>query len=208
MRIYINTKNKLNDEELMQLIEFYKSTSVTICVPDESYINLNKNLYLQNYKYKTTPKKIKGYLLGHSDYNESNKVINYKIQKINKEKSKILVCLGENKKSIFSKMQLKKQIKTIFNNINNYKNITIVYEPVWAIGGDKDIDVDYIIKNAIYINKIMNSIGANNIDMLYGGSVNYKIIKILLKTEIFNGFLISSYLLETKNYCQISDLIN
>ena len=79
-------------------------------------------------------------IIGHSESRiegETDNLLNKKIQSAIKENLNIIFCIGETlnqkKKKQTSKI-LKNQLFNGLRNIKNFKNISIAYEPVWAIG--------------------------------------------------------------------------
>ena len=88
--------------------------------------------------------KIKYCLVGHSErrhiLNENDLLLSDKVSRLHENNIKVMYCIGETLeeyKSKKTKTILKKQIKSLFNNLNKskkYNKVIIAYEPVWAIG--------------------------------------------------------------------------
>ena len=83
-------------------------------------------------------------LIGHSErrthYNEHNSILKKKINNAFINNLKIIFCVGENLddyKNGKTKSVLNYQLSNVFNKNNNFKNLIIAYEPVWAIGTNR-----------------------------------------------------------------------
>ena len=119
-------------------------------------------------------------IIGHSErrefQNETDEVISEKLKRLLETDIIPVVCIGETLKDFekdLTKKVLKNQIDVIFNSLESDKNITIAYEPVWAIGSGKPAvptDVNEIHK---FIKDTVQSCAKiTDINVLYGGSVN------------------------------------
>lgn len=129
-------------------------------------------------------------LIGHSEIrkqNETDEIINQKIQIALKNNLTPILCVGENLEAYNQKQTkiiITKQIKDALKNIN--KEIIISYEPVWAIGTNKTPTSEEIEDIINYIKNLFTY----NIKVLYGGSVSEKNIETLNKINNVDGFLI------------------
>ena len=135
-------------------------------------------------------------IIGHSETRtiNNNKNINLKIQSALNEKLNVILCIGEKlieKKNNKTKSVLKKQLLEGLQNINNLNNIIIAYEPVWSIGSGIIPTQNDLTKNVKFIKDTLK-ISKNNTKskILYGGSVNPKNIKNLMRINNIDGFLI------------------
>lgn len=153
---------------------------------------------------------IKYCIVGHSEcktiFKETNIDINNKIKSLLKQKIKPIICVGENKRKLketSSNFRIKNEI---FGQLNEYlkgipieeaHNLMIAYEPVWAISQNTPTylpnpqDTKNIIHNIrFWLSTRFNGMIAQNIPILYGGSVNHKNMAQYL--EISNGILVGS----------------
>ncbi|HPS28409.1 MAG TPA: triose-phosphate isomerase, partial [Candidatus Paceibacterota bacterium] len=71
-----------------------------------------------------------------------------------------------------------------------YNNVAVAYEPLWAIGSKIDIDLNYVEKQISSLRNYLKSKTQDQLDILYGGSVNKINIKALLDLSVLSGVLI------------------
>ena len=129
-------------------------------------------------------------IVGHSErriyFKENNELINDKLKAILKHNIKPILCIGEtmeerllHKTFIVLKKQLNEALKDIESDM--LTDIVIAYEPVWAIGSGKTPTSQEIAEVINYIKDLIKKeYKIDNIIVLYGGSVNLKILKLLL----------------------------
>ena len=128
--------------------------------------------------------KIKYCLVGHSErrhiLNENDLLLSDKVSRLHENNIKVIYCIGETLeeyKSKKTKTILKKQIKSLFNNLNKskkYNKVIIAYEPVWAIGTGLIPSAKELSDTFRYIQNTVTSFSQSNksIKLLYGGSVS------------------------------------
>lgn len=155
-------------------------------------------------------------LLGHSErrnlYKENNSLINNKIKKALKLGLKIVLCIGESlaergqdKIDVVLQTQLSEGLKDVY--ANEMSNIIIAYEPVWAIGTGKVPTIDKIgkamdsIRNII--KKLYNKQIADDIIVLYGGSVSENNSKEIAQIKGVDGALVGGAALDAKRFARI-----
>jgi triosephosphate isomerase len=147
-------------------------------------------------------------ILGHSErrkyLNETNEMINKKINAIINTKLKPILCIGETEEERNDKKTfevLAKQLEKSFNHLPNkfLRNLIIAYEPVWAIGTGRACGVREARIVNLFIKKALNK----NIPILYGGSVNSKNALEYLKEENFQGLLVGGASLDASDFIKI-----
>ena len=136
-------------------------------------------------------------IIGHSEnrvLGDSNHIINLKIKSAIKKKLKVIFCIGETlkeKRNNKTNLILNSQIINGLKNIKNNNNIIIAYEPVWSIGTGVIPTQHELIKNIVFIKKLLKKrFKSMNSEVLYGGSVNPKNINELRHINQIDGFLI------------------
>lgn len=151
-------------------------------------------------------------ILGHSErrelHTETEEVIKYKILEASNHNIHPVLCIGEPKEIYAAKKTedfLYSQLQGSLNNLNNI-NLSIAYEPIWAIGtGDvaKPSDINKI-------HSIIKEICSREFDVkleniIYGGSVNDQNSKEIFEQEHVNGALIGGASLDGHSFGRIAN---
>jgi len=156
-------------------------------------------------------------IIGHSErrnlFAEKDEYINQKIKTAFKMNLKPIFCIGEtlNERNLEKTFEiLRKQIKEGLNNIlsDDIKRIVFAYEPVWAIGTGKTATAQQAEEAHRYIRKVIIDLfgkdaGANNIRIIYGGSVNQENIAGLMDQPDINGALVGGASLNFESFAKI-----
>ena len=149
-------------------------------------------------------------IIGHSENRndgETDFIINKKIKSALKENLKVIFCIGEKlseKKKNKTFKVLSHQLNIGLKGIKNFKNIIFAYEPIWSIGTGIIPKNSELSKNINNIRKILTRFKiSRNAKILYGGSVNQKNVKQIVKIKEINGFLIGGASLSVKKFVDI-----
>ncbi len=149
-------------------------------------------------------------IIGHSESRiegETDNLLNKKIQSAIKENLNIIFCIGETlnqKKKKQTSRILKNQLFNGLRNIKNFKNISIAYEPVWAIGTGIVPKKSELERNMKLIKTYLKKLKRNNsIKVLYGGSVKPDNASELSKIKEIEGFLIGGASQNSKKFIDI-----
>jgi triosephosphate isomerase len=142
-------------------------------------------------------------IIGHSErreiFNETDEVINKKLKAAFTHELKPILCIGESLKTReegkakeFTLSQIRLDLKDI--SFNDAKNLTIAYEPIWAIGTGKNAtpqDAQEMCSSIREeIAKLYNDEIARNIIVQYGGSVKPSNIKEIMLMPDIDGALV------------------
>ena len=151
-------------------------------------------------------------ILGHSErrelHTETEEVIKSKILEASNHNIHPVLCIGEPKEIYAAKKTedfLYSQLQGSLNDLNNI-NLSIAYEPIWAIGtGDvaKPTDINKI-------HSIIKEICSREFDVkleniIYGGSVNDQNSKEIFEQEHVNGALIGGASLDGHSFGRIAN---
>ena len=148
-------------------------------------------------------------IIGHSErrqiFGETNEMLNKKLKAALASGLKVIFCIGEtlDEKSKY-KSVLKKEIVEGFDEITDFSNIVIAYEPVWAIGTGKVATTADISKVHSYIKSLVKEVFDVKIPVLYGGSVKPSNSKEILALEEVDGVLIGGASLKPEDYASIA----
>jgi|TARA_B100001105_G_scaffold59373_1_gene45655 triosephosphate isomerase len=140
-------------------------------------------------------------IVGHSErrliYNDTNSIIQNKLQTVFNHDVNAILCIGETneeKDNNQTHSVIDKQLNILPKDLKN--NLTIAYEPVWSIGSGNLPSNEYIEEVLSYIKNKLKSLYSDEIAekviLLYGGSVDENSVNRLLGVKLINGFLIGS----------------
>ena len=151
-------------------------------------------------------------ILGHSErrelHTETEEVIKSKILEASNHNIYPVLCIGEPKEIYAAKKTedfLYSQLQGSLNDLNNI-NLSIAYEPIWAIGTGDVAKPSEINK----IHSIINEICSREFDVkleniIYGGSVNDQNSKEIFEQEHVNGALIGGASLDGHSFGRIAN---
>jgi len=154
-------------------------------------------------------------ILGHSErrqiLGETDFEVRRKVSASLEAGLKVLVCVGETllqRNKGMAPNVLRRQVESALQDVNNeiVKNIVIAYEPVWAIGtGNNASMLEIEVAHDEIRDKLIGLFGkdADNIRIIYGGSVNPDNIQSVLSTKNVNGTLVGGASLDADAFIQL-----
>ena len=156
-------------------------------------------------------------ILGHSErrqyFGETDDLISRKLRSVLDHALKPIVCIGETlteREIGQTESVLLTQILGSLSTIeaSDAANITIAYEPVWAIGTGKTATPDIAQQAHAFIREeLRKKFGslAEDIRILYGGSIKPENAKGLLQEPDIDGGLVGGASLDAKSFLAILD---
>ncbi|MGC8677827.1 MAG: triose-phosphate isomerase [Hydrogenobaculum sp.] len=152
-------------------------------------------------------------LIGHSErrhiFKESDELIRKKVISALEEGLKVMLCVGETLEERESQLTFKvieSQLKLALAGLEDeFYNIEIAYEPVWAIGTGKSANPEDASKIHGFIKDILKNMANKDTDVrvLYGGSVNPQNAKEFLKAPNVDGLLVGGASLDPNTFLEI-----
>ena len=155
-------------------------------------------------------------IIGHSErrqyFAETDETVNKKIKSALKHELNPILCVGETMKQRELGLEeeiIKQQIIEALEGITEEQaeKIVIAYEPIWAIGTGKVATKDDANNMIKLIRKEIESLYdkevANNVSILYGGSVNKNNSKELFETSDIDGALVGGASLKVDEFNEI-----
>ena len=153
-------------------------------------------------------------IIGHSEsrryLKETDEIVNLKIKEALKYELKIIFCVGETaeERDAGKKNEvLGRQLKTGLADTDNSENISVAYEPIWAIGtgkaatGTQANETIGLIRHQI--SKSYSKAVAQDLRILYGGSVTAaNATEFMQQTEI-DGALVGGASLKAAEFLSI-----
>lgn len=155
-------------------------------------------------------------ILGHSErrqyFKETNEYINQKVHKALKTNLIPIICVGETleeRESGVTEKIVSNQVKGVLHELTSedLKKIVIAYEPVWAIGTGKNAtpqqanDVHKLIRKLV--GQMFSWAIAEQLTILYGGSVNPANSFDLLSESDIDGALVGGACLKVDSFVAI-----
>ena len=155
-------------------------------------------------------------IIGHSErrayFLETDETVNKKIKAAFANELKPILCVGETLKQ--KELGLAEEVVTQQTELaldglskEQVENVIIAYEPIWAIGTGKVATKEDANERVMQIrNKIASIYGeevAQNVTILYGGSVNSQNAKELFTTSDIDGALVGGASLKLDEFYNI-----
>ena len=157
-------------------------------------------------------------ILGHSErrqyYNETAEILREKVLLALKNNLKVIFCIGETLEERESNKQnevVKAELEgSVFNlTKDEFANIVIAYEPIWAIGTGKTATAEQAEEIHAYIRSLVaehyDSETADNTSILYGGSCKASNAPELFGKPDIDGGLIGGASLKAADFKGIID---
>lgn len=151
-------------------------------------------------------------IAGHSErrqyFNETDETVNRKIKAAKKAGLKIIFCIGESleeRETGKTYDVLQREIKNGLYEIDT-ENIVIAYEPIWAIGTGKTATPAQVQEAHDYIREKLKAIYSNKADeicIIYGGSVTPENIDSLMACRDVDGVLVGGASLKVESFVRI-----
>ena len=151
-------------------------------------------------------------IVGHSErrnyFGETDEIVNKKVKAAVGAGLKVILCVGEHAgedKSAVLEKQITEGLKGITRD--QAKNMVIAYEPVWAIGTGNNCSVDVAMGSILFVRKIISQLYrrelADNMRILYGGSVKSENSGAYIKEGGANGLLVGGASLNAGEFVKI-----
>jgi len=159
---------------------------------------------------------VKIVILGHSErreyFGETDVILAEKVNAALENKIEIIFCFGE----VLEDRKANNHFKVVESQIKNglfhlaasaWNSIILAYEPVWAIGTGETASPEQAQEMHAFIRKIVadkyNQEVANNVSILYGGSVKPSNAKEIFSKEDVDGGLIGGAALNADDFIEL-----
>ena len=159
---------------------------------------------------------IKTVIIGHSErreyFNETDELLTEKLNAIIENDLEVIFCFGEKlqeRKTDNHLLEVGNQLRnTLFNlKAEDFKNIILAYEPVWAIGTGETASPEQAQEMHAFVRNIIDkrfgSEVAENVSILYGGSVKPANAKEIFSKPDVDGGLIGGASLKAEDFAAI-----
>jgi triosephosphate isomerase len=153
-------------------------------------------------------------ILGHSErrwyFKETDDMVNKKVKAALVNKLKPILCVGERlEENEAGKTEevVNRQVTTALNDIEAVRDLVIAYEPVWAIGTGKAASGKQAAATIQFIRdvvaKLWNKSIAQDLRILYGGSVTGANIAEFISHPEIDGALVGGASLKAAEFVSI-----
>lgn len=155
-------------------------------------------------------------IIGHSErrayYNETDETVNLKVKSALAHGLKPILCCGESleqRETNQTNDVLKTQITAALAGVPSEElaNVIIAYEPIWAIGTGKVASASMADEACGYIRGLVKelycAVCAEEIRILYGGSVSTKTVSELMAQPNIDGGLVGGASLNPESFIEL-----
>lgn len=152
-------------------------------------------------------------IVGHSerraDHGETDEIVKNKAIALNRAGVTPIICIGETREEReggTTLAVLEKQLNGSVPNFFSGETFVVAYEPVWAIGTGLVPGISDIAEAHAHIRKVLTDMGVTNADevrLLYGGSVKPGNASEILAVANVNGALVGGASLKAEDFLGI-----
>lgn len=158
-------------------------------------------------------------VIGHSErrqiFNESNEFINLKVKKSIDKGLVPVLCCGETLEQrengqTFDVVLEQVKLGLTGVSLNNFAELIVAYEPVWAIGTGKTASPEQAQEVHAEIRKqLIDQFGelGQDLSILYGGSVKPENVESLISKKDINGGLVGGASLKAESFNKLCSAI-
>ncbi len=151
-------------------------------------------------------------IIGHSErrqhFKESDEIVNKKIKAARKHNLDVIFCIGEaleEREAGKTFDVLKREVEEGLKDVPS-DSIVVAYEPIWAIGTGKTATTEQAQEAHKYIRERLSTLyggAAQDIRILYGGSVTPENIDSLMDCADLDGALVGGAGLKAGSFARI-----
>ena len=152
-------------------------------------------------------------ILGHSErrayFHETDALLASKVDTALKHEMRIIFCFGEELKdrqndNHFNVVEYQLRDGLFHISKENWKNIVLAYEPVWAIGTGETASPEQAQEMHLFVRNLVDKVYGNeiaeNVSILYGGSVKPDNAKEIFSKPDVDGGLIGGAALNADDF--------
>lgn len=157
-------------------------------------------------------------IIGHSErrsyFNETDETVNLKVKAALANGLKPILCIGETleeREANDTNEVLSRQLSGALKDVSSeaLKNVIIAYEPVWAIGTGRVASTAVAEEATKYIRQLVKelycAVCADEIRILYGGSVTTATVTELMSQPDIDGCLVGGASLDSNSFVELCE---
>jgi len=151
-------------------------------------------------------------IIGHSErrqyFSEEDAIVNRKVKAAKKAGLGVIFCAGESLEEREAGKTfdvIKREVELGLAEVDP-GNLVVAYEPIWAIGTGRTATTEQAQEIHAYIRKILGNLYGNkaeDIRILYGGSVTPDNVDSLMACKDVNGALVGGASLKPESFAKI-----
>lgn len=148
-------------------------------------------------------------IVGHSErrryFTETNDLVSRKVAAAIDAGLSPIVCVGEKERSNNSVHEVVKELEESLADVKEeeFKEIIVAYEPVWAVGADIAADPDYCARVIIKLREIVDAMTP----VIYGGDVNTSNVYNFIKRPEIDGVMVGRASLKVTDFVKICRIV-
>jgi len=219
--------------EMLDKLDRIKGVEKVLCPPFVSLVAINmmlhsssiklggQNMYFETkgaYTGEISPVMLSELcefvILGHSErrgyFGETDEIVNKKVKTALANELKPILCVGERlaeNETGKTEEVINRQVTAALNGIEPVRDLVIAYEPVWAIGTGKAASSEQaaatIQSTRDVVAKLWNKSIAQDLRILYGGSVTSANIAEFISHPEIDGALVGGASLKAEEFVSI-----
>ena len=219
--------------EMIEKIDSIEGVEKVLCPPFISLVAINmmlqnssvkmgaQNMHFENegaYTGEISPLMLgelcEFVILGHSErrwyFGETDEIVNKKVKAALTNKLKPILCVGERlaeNEAGKTEEVVTRQVTAALSGIEPVYNLVIAYEPVWAIGTGKAASSEQAAATIQFIREVLvklwNKSIAQDLRILYGGSVTGANIAEFISHPEIDGALVGGASLKVEEFASI-----
>lgn len=181
----------------------------TITLGAQNISFLSEGEYTGEISAKMVRDVAKHVIVGHSErrkfFAETVNIVSRKVAAAIDAGLSPIVCVGEKERSDDSVSEVMKELEESLADIKKeeYKNIIVAYEPVWAVGAKDPADPDYCARVIVKLREILDGFTP----VIYGGDVNASNVYNFIKRPEIDGVLVGRASLKVADFVKICRIV-
>lgn len=148
-------------------------------------------------------------MLGHSERRkagETDEQIALKLQAASTAGLTPILCVGEDERTDSAASQSEQRLVAALDRFDPASDrVLVVYEPIWAVGGDRPADVDYVSEVVEHLKARMAATGIQEPEVIYGGTVTAENVGQFAALDVLDGVGATRACLDADDFLALVD---
>lgn len=194
---------------LTEVADVVRKSAENIALGAQNINYLSEGEYTGEISAKMVRDVAKYSIVGHSErrkfFAETSDVVSRKVAAAIDAGLSPIICVGENERSDDSVDLVVKELEESLSDIKKeeYKDVIVAYEPVWAVGASEPADPDYCARVIVKLREVVD----NFTPVIYGGDVNASNVYNFIKRPEIDGVLVGRASLKVSDFVKICRIV-